>query len=274
MPKQLVNNAIAGLDVEFLAVLQGSNHGTGFFDPGWVIVAKDGDRVQIEKDGLHLWVLPGVDLAPEDDPVPGSSACLRMPHALFSGEHYVAIGNKGEPLVDRPRISIYFNVSAEGASMLMGLLSQALNTFKCRFTFKILNAPLAFGRYDAAKLEIQAKDYPFLCSVLEKHFFELRAYLSNPIPLFTCPLAPGIALVESPEDGTDFGLSRCELLAQALLNPQSSSHTRREMMEAQFVQHALDWSMPYLNPGSTARYHPLIGESVCHGLQGSHFIKS
>lgn len=273
-PKQFVNNAIAGLDVEFLAVLQGSNHGTGFFDPGWVIVAADGDRVQIEKDGLHLWVVPDVNLVPEADPVPGSSACLRMPHALFSGEHYVAIGNKGEPLVDRPRISIYFNVSAEGAPCLMSLLSQSLSSLKCRFTFKILNDPLAFRRHDAAKLEIQAEDSPFLCSVLGRHFEKIRPYLCNPVPLFTYPLAPGIGLVESPEDGADFGLSRCELLARALLDPQSPFHTRRELMEAQFVQHGLDWSMPYLNPGSTARYPPLIGESVCHGLQGCHFIKS
>ena len=272
--QQFVNNTIAGLEIDFLGVLQGSNHGTGFLDPDWVIVAVDGGRIQIEKNGLFLWVIPDVDLAPLADPSLGSLASLRMPHALFAGEYYVAISNVGEPLVDKPRVSIYFNVSAEGAPILMDFLSQALNALECRFVFKVLNNSLLFGRYDSAIMEIEVDSYPLLCKVLEVNFDRVCSHLSPPVPLFSYPLAPGIGLVESPEDGIDFGLSRCGLVAHGLLEPQSTPHARRELMVAQFFQHGLDWNRPYLNPGSTARYAQLNCEPLRVGLLGCHLLAS
>ncbi len=268
--QQLINNTIAGLEIDFLSLLQGSNHGTGFLDTGWVIVSVDGGRIQIEKDGLFLWVIPDVDLAPPVDASLGDLASLRMPNALFAGEYYVAIGNVGEPFGDKPRVSVYFNVSAEGAPILMDFLSKALNALECRFAFKVLNSSLLFDRYDSAILEIQADSYPLLQKVLEANLSSVYSHLSRPVPLFSFPLAPGIGLVESPEDGTDFGLSRCGLVAQVLLDSQSASHSRRELIVAQFVQHGLDWNRPYLNPGSTARYAQLSCESLRVGLPGCH----
>jgi hypothetical protein len=268
--QQLINNTIAGLEIDFLGLLQGSNHGTGFLDPDWVIVATDGGRIQIEKDGLFLWVIPDVDLDPLVDVSLGSLASLRMPHALFAGEYYVAIGNVGEPFGDQPRVSIYFNVSAEGALILMDFLSRALNALECRYTFKVLNSSLLFDRYDSAALEIQADSYPLLHKILVANLARIYPHLSRPVPLFSCPLAPGIGLVESPEDGTDFGLSRCGLMAQVLLNSQSNSHSRRELMVAQFVQNGLDWSRPYLNTGSTSRYAQLNCDPLRVGMSGCH----
>jgi hypothetical protein len=189
---------------------------------------------------------------------------------LFAGEYYIAIGNVGEPLVDKPRVSIFFNVSAEGAPILMNFLSKALNALECRFTFKVLNSSLLFGRHDSAILEIQADAYPLLQKILEANLARVYSHLSRPVALFSCPLAPGIGLVESPEDGTDFGLSRCGLVAQVLLNSQATSHSRRELIVAQFVQHGLDWNRPYLNPGSTAWYTQLNCESLRVGLSGCH----
>lgn len=258
----VVNNTIAGLNLDFLSKLQDANLGTGFVDPGWVVVRADDQGVQIEKEGLRLWVNPDAHLVSGSDLAYGPGACLKMPSSLFAGDCYVAIANAGEPLAERPRIRIFFNISADGAPVLMSILSGALNAEGCRFTLNVLHDPRSFPRLDAVSLETQADRHSLICLILERHAHTLSPYLAAAAPLFSCPLAPGIGLVECPVDGGDFGLSRCELLAEALLTPQSPSSSRHQLMVEQFTQHGLDWSRPYLNPGSTAHYAALRWNST------------
>jgi len=269
--QQLVNNTIAGLDITFLGLLQEANYGTGFLDPDWLVVAANKDRVQIVKDGLHLWVAPSVDLTAgsmlpgssvqglplSGDPTVGTSVCLRMPNSLFAGEYYIAVGNQGEPMAEQPRISVTFTIAVEGAPVLLEALSRSLNQAACRFILKILNEPSQYGRFNAAILEMEAESYPVLRPILEAAYGQISPHLSDPVPLFTHRLAAGIGLFESPQQDTDFGLSRCELLAQALLDSHSHAHSRREMIRTKFIQQCLDLRRPHLNPGSKARYAPL-----------------
>jgi hypothetical protein len=269
--QQLINNTIAGLDINFLGLLQEANHSTGFFDPDWLVVAAKMDRVQIQKDGLHLWVAPSTDLTVgvmppgssseelllSGDLMVGTSVCLRMPNSLFAGDYYIAVGNQGEPMAEQPRISVTFTIAAAGAPVLLEALSRHLNHATCRFILKILNEPSQYGRFNAAILEMEARSYPVLRSILEVAWGQISPYLSDPVPLFTYRLAAGIGLFESPQQETDFGLSRCELLAQALLDSHSQAYSRREMIRIKFIQQRLDWSKPHLNPGSKARYAPL-----------------
>lgn len=253
----VVNNSIAGLNLDFLAKLQDANLGAGFVDPGWVVVRADDKGLQIKKEGLGLWVNADTDLASGSDLAPGARACLKMPSSLFAGDCYVAIGNAGEVLAGKPRIRIYFNISADGAPLLTGILSGALNAAGCRFALNVLYEPQAYPRLDAVCLEIQADHYSLIASILEQDAHALSPYLAGAVPLFSLPLAPGIALAECPEDGGDFGLNRCELLAEALLMPQSPSTSRCQLMVEQFTKRGLDWNKPYLNSGSTAHYAPL-----------------
>jgi hypothetical protein len=270
-PQPIMNNTVSGLDINFLGLLQAANHGTGFLDPDWLIVAVKNERVQIEKDGLHLWVKPNVDLAvgeilpapsvqslpPLADLTVGATVSLRMPNSLFAGDYYIAVGDQGEPIAEKPRITVYFNVSVEGAPLLLQTLSRGLNNAACRFIFKILNEPLHYGRFNAAILEMEAESYTTLRAMLEAGSEQISRHLSDPVPLFTHRLAAGIGLVESPPNDTDFGLTRCELLAQALLESGALAPCRLEMIRDKFAQQKLDWTRPYLNPGSTARYASL-----------------
>ncbi|MCH9715101.1 MAG: phosphotransferase [Cyanobacteria bacterium] len=295
LPAQpIMNNSIAGLDINFLGLLQAANHGTGFLDPDWFIVAVKDHQMQIEKDGLHLWVDPKIHLGVDGMP-PGSSArglplladptvgaavgatvgamvSLRMPNSLFAGDYYIAVGNQGEPIAEQPRIAVYFNSSAEGAPVLLQALTRGLNHAACRFIFKILNEPLLYGRFNSAILEMEAAGYAVLRALLEAASKEIYPYLSDPIPLFSHRLAAGIGLVESPRDDKDFGLSRCELLAQALLESGTLGPGRREMIMVKFAQQTLDWTRPYLNPGSKARYAPLDSVPLPDDLQSREFI--
>lgn len=268
--KDVINNTVAGLDIDFFDKIKAANSGTGFLDPRWTVIRTEGDRAQVEKDGLHLWANSALDLAmwtPSSGPgvngvlgpsiCVGTLMCLRMPNAYLVGDHYMAIGNEGEPAGDKSCIHLFFNIDADGAIILMNILTLVLNQLAWPFTFKIPNDPSSYERYNAATLELEAIHYAHLRFILEENHSRLRSHLRDPIPLFTQPLAPGIGLAESTEDEKDFGLGRCEILAQALLDSPPTPQARQWAMQQQFAQRNLDWERPHLNPSSAAVYLPL-----------------
>jgi hypothetical protein len=112
---------------------------------------------------------------------------------------------------------------------------------------------MAYGRFDPGLLCIRQSDYAYIFSLLQEIYPTLRSHLHDPIPLFTKPLAPGVGLAEVPADGHNFGLSRCQVMARALLDTSEPS-SRLTMLQQYFKEQQLDWQHPYLNPGSTNRY--------------------
>lgn len=278
--KEFKNDSVSGLNVDYFHRIQLANGGTGFPDPDWTIIRWDGDRVQVEKDGLRLWVDPSVDLVkdeglklscgrPQGSPsasggeavdaamAVGTTVVLRLPNAVLTEESYSAIGNGGEPAPDQPGITIYFNISAEGGLLLMDVLTEALNLQGCPFALTILTDPASYGRFNSVTLMIQATHYQHVRIILCEHQARLQPHLSHPIPLFTCPLATGIGLAECPQDGADFGLSRCQILAEALILADASHQSRRQAMRQKFAERKLNWRHPHLNPESDAHYPPL-----------------
>ncbi len=252
------NSTVAGLDLDFMGQMQAANSGTGYADPNWAVTRLEGTRCQVQKDGLHLWVNPAADLAMGGPSVSvGTTVSLRLPHASFVGEYYRAVGNGGEPAADQASVRLYFHVSAEGAILLMTILSRALNRESCPFTFDVLTEPLSYGRFNAAILNLESRHYAELWAVLQHHHPRLRPHLQDPIPLLTQPLAPGIGLSEAPGDAQGFGLGRCQILARALLAAEPVPRSRQWAMQQHFTEHGLDWQRPHLNPGSRALYPPL-----------------
>lgn len=262
--KTLKNNEAAGLNLDFYAQVRAANAGTGYDDLDWTIVQVDGDQLQVVKKGLHLWVNPGIDLAMgalDQERRPGDTVSLRLPNFQFHGDYYAAIGNAGHPSTDQTRVAIYFHVSPDGAIALMQAFTSALNHQRCPFIFKLLTDPDTYSRYDAVILCIEQGHYSAARSILQAVYPDVRSHLRDPIPLFTKHLAPGIGLAEIPEDEHDFGLHRCQQVAQALLESTHPS-ARLAALRQGFDQQHLDWQHPYLNPGSGDRYHALDRPNV------------
>lgn len=260
----LKNNAVAGLDIDFYRQIQNANAGTGYDDADWIVTQMENpstagtpsSRIQISKNGLHLWADPASELKYEDPPELGSPVLLRMPNAQLIGDCYMAVSNGGEPSAEQSGVELYFNVTPEGAIALMAALTQALNPRAYPFTFKILTNPAEYRRYDAAVLSIERICYAYVRSLLQQVYPQVRSHLRDPIPVFTKRLAPGIGLAEEPEGEHEFGLSRCELIAHALLaSPDPAS--RLEGLRQQFAQRHLDWQYPHLSSDSEDLYPPL-----------------
>ncbi|EDY38371.1 aminoglycoside phosphotransferase [Cyanobium sp. PCC 7001] len=262
--RAMVNNTVAGLDVDFVDRIKAANSGSGFIDHGWTVTRVGGRGAQIEKDGLHLWIDPDVDLSlamvlagharPEASVPPtlseGANVGVHMPNACLAGERYIAIGNAGGPAADQPHALWFFHIDAEGALLLMKIFTSDLNRSAVPFRLSILTDPQAYHRYDAARLELGCRHYAHARTILETSYPQLRSHLNNPVPLFSKTLGLGIGLGESEGDGDDFGLRRCQIVARALLASTADAEQRLAAIQQHFKQNGLNWRQPHRTASS------------------------
>lgn len=258
------NNAIQGLNLQFYQQIHQSNQGQGYFDLGWQVLRLEQDGTfAVQKEGLTMHIAPNVHLPPTVElPLIGEEVAVRLPSHRMDGDFYVAVGNAGLVPEECPKIELCFNITPTGAIALMQALTQYLNAIQIPFSFKVLSNPDEYGRYDAGILQINRRDYSTIEHKLQQLYQEQHSQFHPPIPLFTKWLAPGLALAEEPDNASeDFGLHRCQLVAEALLtiwkSAEDSPEARMEAIRQHFSKHELDLQRPYLNPGSEDIYSEL-----------------
>ena len=86
----------------------------------------------------------------------------------------------------------------------------------------------------------------------------IREHLQPETPLFTKQLAFGLGLAEDPGTGESFGMSRCRILAEAIVSAYAeglqTEEGRLHAARKQFEQYGLALERPYLNAGSVDQY--------------------
>jgi HopA1 effector protein family len=262
-PQTVKNNMIDGIDINFYPQLQQSNTSSGYFDPGWQILATAGEELIVTKDGLQLHINPHQHLALEShQATPGTIVPIYLPHNSIGQDTYIAIGNAGNPS-SLQSIQIYFNFTPDAAIAITRQLTTELNRMGMPFQFAILHDPAAFHRWDAGTLWLDRSDYHLLQPVLADIYHSNQAAFSPNIPLFTKQLAPGLGLAEVPLDSNCFGLHRCQLLATGLViaieRGQISVAEKLNCIQQEFITAGIDLSQPYLNPAEIDAYPDLFG---------------
>lgn len=268
----LENNTFLGIDIEFYDRLHQSNCGKGYFDPGWRVLRQEADdSLAVSKGGIVLHVNREQYLAEtQNSPAIGDVIAVRMPRNLMQNGFYVAIGNaesegRYQSVAHPITVRIYFHFTAEGALAVMSDLTRALNESNISFHFKVLYNPAEYHRYDSGVLYFEQSDYAKVRNVLQQVYTQNRKHFQPQVPLFTKPLAPGLALAEEPNqkfaDRESFGMNRCQIVANGLLQAWSkqdnSPRQRLTSILESFASLGIDLERPYLNPGAQDEYSSL-----------------
>lgn len=270
--QNLENNTFLGVDIGFYERLHESNCGEGHFDSGWQILREESDgSVAVTKGGLTLHIEREQHLQPDARSAAiGDIVAVRLPKNRVQNGFYVAIANVGSNHhVSSDReiaiVRIYFNLRSEGAAAVMSSLTQQLNHLGLPFSFKTLYNPANYDRYDSAVLYFDRNDYNVVLPVLQTVYAENRSYFQPEVPLFTKTLAPGLALAEEPdhkfETEESFGMNRCQIVANGLLEARQKGDETPESRMAAILQHfsllGIEPQRSYLNAASEDIYTPL-----------------
>lgn len=251
--------------VDLTPALSEANATRERWDAGWqVYQVLPSGQVMAHKDGRTRALWPGEFLstdAPGMAPRPGTNLSvffMRETKTMQPG-FYFAFGEAqaGEP--DGFSLArLYWNVRAEGAVPLIRAVTRGLNRFQVPFRVKCLTNSAFYTRNDAAVLYVDKRFYRITARVLAGVYAEVSRHLRPDAPLFTKPLAPGLALAEEPYTGESFGMQRCRILAEGLLSAHARNlredSARLEEVERHFNAYGLTLEAPYLNPRSVDQY--------------------
>jgi hypothetical protein len=265
-PEQnLENNSLFGVDLEFYDRLHRSNKGVGYWSHNWLVVKQELDGILVvQKNGLTLHIPDNIYLAQKDlSATVGNLVTIKMPKNLVQSAFYMAISNMDSPGENLARI--YFNLTPNGAVAVMEDLTVKLNELGINFSFKALNNPTTYGRYDSAVLYFEKNKYTTIYPILTGVYQENKSHFYPQVPLFTKFLAPGLACAEEPKHKfshqESFGTHRCQIVANALLDAWRQEKDTPKDRILSILQHfsssSIKLTHPYLNPDSVDIYTPL-----------------
>lgn len=265
----LENNTFLGIDLEFYDRLHQSNCGKGYFDPGWQVLRQEEDgSLAVTKGTLILHILRERHLQPADQGATvGEMVSIRMPKNLMQNGFYVAVGNAGSEHKYRTgeqsvTVRVYFHLTPDGAIAVMANLTRHLNQANIPFTFKVLYNPSDYKRYDSGVLYFERSDYPNVQPILQQVYAETSRHFQPQVPLFTKPLAAGLAVAEEPNqkfaDRESFGMNRCQMIAHGLLQAWQQGEVapdrRLHSILQTFTSLGIDLDRPFLNANSEDIY--------------------
>ncbi|HKG58817.1 MAG TPA: T3SS effector HopA1 family protein [Pyrinomonadaceae bacterium] len=245
---------------DFGTRLSAANHGRDMWLPGWrvlqirpggVITVTQHERIRFAKAGDYA-----MTFAEDVGLCIGCGVTLRLRKESFGLQEatYCALGHESpSPEEESDVLRVYFNAPEEAAISIVELVTKYFNEWSVPFTLKIMLRPQDRDRSDATVLYLPKNYY--------RHFVQLLSelpVLRKEVPLFTKPLLGGIGLAESPVGAESFGLNRCRLIAEGIVNAWLNGHQeptpRLLAVEQRFASEGLSLAQPYLNPGSNDSY--------------------
>ena len=194
-------------------------------------------------------------------PQPGTPIAVFFPRESRSMQpgFYFAFGENPAAMEDEfPTVRYYWNLNRAGAAPLVRSLTASLNKYQVPFRFKVVNHPNLLNRSDTALLYVGRRYYRIAAEIALETRSQVAAGLDDDVPLFTLPLAKGLAFAEDPGNQESFGMARCRLLAEGLWHAfsegQSTTEDRVERVRRHFAAVGTSLERPYLNFAAVDSY--------------------
>ncbi len=253
------NSSCGGLisESELTQLLSSANRSRNRWESGWRIerVEKTGSIVA-EHDAFRRTASPGnyaLTFTEDLPPQPGMAATLYFARESFTlqAEVYYAFGEAIPTHDDEVRpMRIYLSAPDQVLPELYSFLTGQLNHLGIPFTLKTLLARFERDRSDSTVLYISRRLWSEAEVLVKELPDSLLTRLRPRTPLFTFKLAPGIGVAESPFGGESFGMHRCRLLAESILEARRTGHedatSRLQVLNRKFRSAGIDLAQPHL----------------------------
>jgi HopA1 effector protein family len=248
-------------DPRFVANLSAANQSTAKWDPGWSVYAVGPNgQAFVQKGEVQRSVWPGEYLSagPPGMPVQvGTTVHLfvqRESTALQPGLYYAFGETPSDAWDEFHLLRFYFHVTSDGVASVFHELSKALNRYRVPFRMKTLTDSRTYDRADAAVLYLARRYYELTVRLVRALSSHAADQLRETTPLFTLPIARGVGVAEEPDTGESFGMHRCRLMAEGIVDAfeqhSQSVDDRLTAVERRFAMNGLDLTRPYLAAGS------------------------
>ncbi|MFZ6746214.1 T3SS effector HopA1 family protein [Undibacterium sp. JH2W] len=245
------------------------------WDPGWKIYQQSPDgRVMIQKGERSRTAVAGEYAAnkwPGMTAVAGDLVNLRVYPGtadMQQGFYYAFGSNLSDQFDDYELIRFYFNVPAHAAAELLYGLTAQLNRYALPFRYKTLVDASAYRRADAAVLYIAKRHYPMVAALMLDLHASLGSKLRTVTPMFCKTLVDGIGVAEEPGTGESFGMHRCRLMAEGMVDAwlagSQSREARADAVQKRFAANGIDMHTPYLNRYSVNLFEAAIFTGGLH----------
>jgi hypothetical protein len=151
-------------------------------------------------------------------------------------------------------VRFYFHATSDGAPALVDYLTATLNRYQVPFRMKALSEPAMYQRSDAMVLYVSRRHYEITARLVLDIPSDIAGQLRSTTPFFTRPLQDGIGIAEDPNTGESFGMHRCRMVAEGIVDAwmqsDQSVEGRLAAIAARFAANGCNLHLPYLSPGS------------------------
>lgn len=256
---------LSHVDPEWINMVSAANTSQERWEEGWQVQQSlPSGEVYARKGAVQRAFWPGEFVRRGDYGAPprqGTPVAVFLPRESRTAQSgfYFAFGETPASTGDEsPTVRFYWNVNREGAAPLVNKLTVALNQYHVPFRFKIVSHPSLLDRTDTAVLYVGRRYYRIAADLALQTRGQIPGGFEETVPLFTLPLAGGLAFAEDPGNQESFGMSRCRLLAEGLWLAFSEGHTNTADRLACIAQHfaasGTSLDRPYLNLAAVQSY--------------------
>jgi hypothetical protein len=252
-------------DTEHVRRLSAANRSRERWDPGWQIyqLAANG-QVFILKGDRQRSATPGEYIAEQMTglaPAVGSTVTLRVvreSHVVQPGFFYMFGETPTDIWDEHTLIRFYFSCMADRVGDLVQQLTGELNRYQVPYRMKALTDPAHYTRTDSMVLYCARRYFASVAGIIASLGPAAAAALKDSVPLFAKPVRPGVAVAEDPGNGQSFGMHRCGLVAEGLVDAWQRGarepEQRLEFVAARFTANRLRLEHAYLGPDAVDHF--------------------
>jgi hypothetical protein len=172
--------------------------------------------------------------------------------------HYVLVGPAIPDASTGRQVRFYWNLGIDGAARFVAEIARRFDRARIPFQAKVPVHPLGYARTDTGVLYLCDEDVDASIDAILGTYDALGAALRAEVPMFTQPLAAGLSFAESPANGDSFGMHRCDLIAEALVQAHRRELTdageRLAVVRERLTKYGLDLERLAFNPMSRYPY--------------------